>query len=305
MKKKEKPKKRIPDNNTNLVDLGLEPPKVYRDSQKKIVSSDTRQRKKKQLSRNEKRQKDTKRRKKRNKLRKFFIWLSVAIVIAAVGVVLSLTAFFGIENITVSGNSRYTEEEILNQCIINTGENLFLADTKSASEMLELNLPYIYTADIKRKLPSTIELVITEAEPSYYIENKDKTFILLDDNFKVLETGAEKGSGIAVKKAKVTAASAGRQIEFENQDTGECLKKLSQAVRDNYIDEITAIYSNNISDNYVVYDNRIEFKLGTCDDLEHKIYQGLASCKQLNESNPNAKGVMTINGGKQIYFTEK
>lgn len=305
MKKKEKPKKRIPDNNTNLVDLGLEPPKVYRDSQKKIVSSDTRQRKKKQLSRNEKRQKDTKRRKKRNKLRKFFIWLSVAIVIAAVGVVLSLTAFFGIENITVSGNSRYTEEEILNQCIINTGENLFLADTKSASEMLELNLPYIYTAEIKRKLPSTIELVITEAEPSYYIENKDKTFILLDDNFKVLETGAEKGSGIAVKKAKVTAASAGRQIEFENQDTGECLKKLSQAVRDNYIDEITAIYSNNISDNYVVYDNRIEFKLGTCDDLEHKIYQGLASCKQLNESNPNAKGVMTINGGKQIYFTEK
>lgn len=305
MKKKEKPKKRIPDNNTNLVDLGLEPPKVYRDSQKKIVSSDTRQRKKKQLSRNEKRQKDTKRRKKRNKLRKFFIWLSVAIVIAAVGVVLSLTAFFGIENITVSGNSRYTEEEILNQCIINTGENLFLADTKSASEMLELNLPYIYTAEIKRKLPSTIELVITEAEPSYYIQNKDKTFILLDDNFKVLETEAEKGSGIAVKKAKVTAASAGRQIEFENQDTGECLKKLSQAVRDNYIDEITAIYSNNISDNYVVYDNRIEFKLGTCDDLEHKIYQGLASCKQLNESNPNAKGVMTINGGKQIYFTEK
>lgn len=305
MKKKEKPKKRIPDNNTNLVDLGLEPPKVYRDSQKKIVSSDTRQRKKKQLSRNEKRQKDTKRRKKRNKLRKFFIWLSVAIVIAAVGVVLSLTAFFGIENIKVSGNSRYTEEEILNQCIINTGENLFLADTKSASEMLELNLPYIYTAEIKRKLPSTIELVITEAEPSYYIENKDKTFILLDDNFKVLETGAEKGSGIAVKKAKVTEASAGRQIVFEDGDTGECLKKLSQAVRDNYIDEITAIYSNNISDNYVVYDNRIEFKLGTCDDLEHKIYQGLASCKQLNESNPNAKGVMTINGGKQIYFTEK
>lgn len=305
MKKKEKPKKRIPDNNTNLVDLGLEPPKVYRDSQKKIVSSDTRQRKKKELSRNEKRQMDTKRRKKRNKLRKFFIWLSVAIVIAAVGVVLSLTAFFGIENITVSGNSRYTEEEILNQCIINTGENLFLADTKSASEMLELNLPYIYTAEIKRKLPSTIELVITEAEPSYYIQNKDKTFILLDDNFKVLETGAEKGSGIAVKKAKVTEASAGRQIVFEDGDTGECLKKLSQAVKDNYIDEITAIYSNNISDNYVVYDNRIEFKLGTCDDLEHKIYQGLASCKQLNESNPNAKGVMTINGGKQIYFTEK
>lgn len=305
MKKKDKPKKRIPKENTNLVDLGLEPPKLYRDSQKKIVAADSKQRKSKQLSRNEKRQKDTKRRKKRNKLRKFLLWFLAVVVIASVGVVLSLTAFFGIENITVSGNARYTEEEILNQCLIGTGENLFLADVKSASDMLELNLPYIYTAEIKRKLPSTIELVITESEPAYYIKNKDKTFILLDDNFKVLETDAEKSSGIAVKKAKVTEVSAGRQILFEDKDTGECLKKLSQAVKDNNIDEITAIYSNNISDNYVVYDNRIEFKLGTCDDLEQKIYQGLAACKQLNESNPNAKGIMTINGGKQIYFTEK
>ena len=143
MKKKDKPKKRIPKENTNLVDLGLEPPKLYRDSQKKIVAADSKQRKSKQLSRNEKRQKDTKRRKKRNKLRKFLLWFLAVVVIASVGVVLSLTAFFGIENITVSGNARYTEEEILNQCLIGTGENLFLADVKSASDMLELNLPYI------------------------------------------------------------------------------------------------------------------------------------------------------------------
>ncbi len=305
MKKKEKPEKRIPKNNTNLGDLGLEPPKIYRDSQKKMVNSDKRKKRKGQLSRNEKRQKDTKRRKKRNKLRKFLLWMLAVVAIAAVGVVLSLTAFFGIENITVTGNARYTEEEILNQCSIGSGENLFLADTKGASDKLELNLPYIYTAEIKRKLPSTIELVITESEPAYYIANKDKTFILLDDNFKVLETEAEKAGGIAVKKAKVTEAFPGRHIGFENEDTAECLKKLSQAVKDNNIDEITAIYSNSISDNYVVYDNRIEFKLGTCDDLEQKIYQGLASCKQLNDSNPNAKGIMTINGGKQIYFTER
>lgn len=304
MKKKVKPEKRI-QNNTNLGDLGLEPPKIYRDSQKKKTVSNGKNKSKEQLSRNEKRQKDTKRRKKRNKLRKFLLWLLAVIVIAAVGVVLSLTAFFGIENITVTGNSRYTEDEILNQCSISSGENLFLADTKGAADMLELNLPYIYTAEIKRKLPSTIELVITESEPSYYIKNKDKTFILLDDNFKVLETEAEKGSGIAVKKAKVTEAFPGRHISFENKDTAECLKKLSQAVKDNDFDEITAVYSNSISDNYVVYDNRIEFKLGNCDNLEQKIYQGLASCKQLNESNPNAKGIMTINGGKQIYFTEK
>ncbi|HIY34259.1 MAG TPA: hypothetical protein IAA24_03980, partial [Candidatus Eubacterium faecigallinarum] len=68
---------------------------------------------------------------------------------------------------------------------------------------------------------------------------------------------------------------------------------------------ITSIYSNGIKDNYVVYENRIEFKLGSCDDLESKIYQGLAACEKLNESNPNASGIMNITGGKSLYFTEK
>ena len=55
----------------------------------------------------------------------------------------------------------------------------------------------------------------------------------------------------------------------------------------------------------MVYENRIEFKLGTCDDLENKIYQGLTACEELKQSNPNAEGTMTITGGKSLYFTEK
>ena len=79
---------------------------------------------------------------------------------------------------------------------------------------------------------------------------------------------------------------------------------MARAVSDNNITEITAIYSNSISDNYLVYDNRIEFKIGTCDNIENKLYQGLTACEQLNESSPNVSGVMTLDGGKQIYFTE-
>lgn len=311
---KRKPRPNLAEDR-NLYDLGIEPPKIYREQSRqsdlyqksnsgrkpKSSSKDSRQ----NLTRAEKRQKDNKKRKKRNTFRKVMIWLAVIISFVAVGTVLSLTVFFHIDTINVSGNKIYEKDEILAQCTIDKGENLFLSDTETARQMLEQNLPYIYNAEIRRKLPYTIEIKITEAVPAYSIRNKDKTFILLDDNFKVLENKAKKAKGISISKAEIENADLGRTITFKNKDVGKCLSQLSQVVNDNKFDEITAIYCNNISDNYVVYDKRIEFKLGTCDDLENKIYQGLTACEKLNQSNPNAKGVMTITGGKSLYFTEK
>lgn len=307
MKKEAKPSKERKNNSdTSLGDLGLEPPKLYRDAQKKIIQENSSKKPKKNqnLSRNQQRELQSKKRKKKNKLRKILIWFVFVLFVACVCVVLSLTVFFNIEKIEVSGSERYSAEEILAQCTIDKGENLFLADAQSASDMLEKNLPYIYNAEIHRKIPSTIVITVTDARPSYYIENEDKSFILLDNNFKVLEAKTENCSGIQISKAEINSAFEGHKIEFADENTAECLEKMARAVSDNNITEITAIYSNSISDNYLVYDNRIEFKIGTCDNIENKLYQGLTACEQLNESSPNVSGVMTLDGGKQIYFTE-
>lgn len=292
-----------------LSELGIEPPKIYRESQAQLYqragSASSKKSSSRSLSRAEKRKRDSKKRKKRNVMRKVMIWIIAIISFAAIGTVLSLTVFFHIDTISISGNKLYEKNEILNQCTIEKGENLFLSDTRSAKKILEQNLPYIYNAEISRKLPYTIQIKITEAKPAYSIKNKDKTYILLDDNFKVLENKAKKAKGIMISKAQVESSDPGKIIIFKNNKVSECLKQLSDTLKKNNFDGITAIYCNNISDNYVVYENRIEFKLGNCDELDNKIYQGLAACEKLNQTSPNAKGTMTIDGGKQIYFTEK
>lgn len=305
--------KPIKGNEQSFNDLGIDPPKIYRDTQRSAYppqsSADRRQpsrnSKTNNLTHAEKRKKDDHKRKKRNKFRKALIWLVVIIAFVATGTVLSLTVFFQIDTIEVTGETNYELDEILAQCTIDKGENLFLSDTQTAKQMLEKNLPYIYNAEIKRKLPYTIEIQITTAQSAYSIMNKDKTYILLDDRFKVLEESAEKAQGITILKADIENAAAGMTIVFKDSDVGDCLSKLANAVNENSFKEITAIYCNNISDNYVVYDDRIEFKLGNCDDLEKKIYQGLTACSELNNTNPNAEGTMTISGDKSLYFTEK
>ncbi len=310
MKKKKNSKAENSNNKNNFADLGIEPPKIYREAQKSVIARQEQSRVKKStdkqsISRSEKRELDNKKRKKRNTLRRALIWLIALITFAAVGTVLSLTVFFNITEITVSGNERYGTDEILSQCSVDVGENLFLADIKGAKEMLERNLPYIYSAQIKRSLPYKIEINIIEAQPAYCIKNEDKTYILLDDNFKVLETNAKKASGIVILKAETGSAVAGNVIEFADEEISTCLENMAAVIKNNAFTEITAIYSLAYDDNYVVYDKRITFKLGSCDDIENKIYKGLASCEQLNESSPNVSGTMDISGGKSIYFTEK
>lgn len=319
MKKSEKEKrksqpKRKATNNNSFSDMGIEPPKIYREAQKNIVSRQEKARKSsngsrknnsENITRAEKRHRDNKKRKKKNKLRKILIYILLVLVVVSVGVVLSLTAFFHITDITVTGNEKYTTEEIIAQCPIDVGENLFLADTQSAKERLEKKLPYIYNAQVERKLPYTIEIKITEAQSSYYIGNKDKTYILLDNKLKVLETNAQKAQGIEISKASIKSSVAGEKIQFKDDATGDCLIQIAQVIKDNNFTEITSIYSNSAEENFVVYDKRITFELGSCDNLENKIYQGLASCEKLDETNPNVTGVMDISGGKSIYFAEK
>lgn len=309
------------DSKTDFDDLGLEPPKIYRDTQaykkqqerlaqekrSKKNSSKTSGKKSQQesMTRAERRAHETKKRKKKNLLRKLFMWFITAVMLIGVGIVLSLTVFFKIGEVSVVGNERYDTEEILSQCSIDVGENLFMSDTENAERMLERNLPYIYQADIKRKLPDKIVINITEAQPSYYITNEDETYLLLDDNFKVLETAAEEAGKMEIISTEITSAPTGQTIEFADENISESLKIISQTIRENGFTEFTGISSEGLNNNYIIYDRRITFKLGTTQDLEKKIYQGLATCKELDETSPNVEGEITITGGKQIYFTEK
>jgi hypothetical protein len=300
---------------TELNDIGLEPPKIYRKTQEVILDNQGRRediskriaqrsQERKNPTRAQTRERQTKKRKQKNAVRKALIWSAVVAVVIAIGIVLSLTVFFHINNVKVSGSKKYTNDEILAVCTIDKGENLFVSNTAKAKEIIEEQLPYVYNAEIRRKLPDTIQITVTDAKVAYSVKQKDKKYTYLDDNFKVLEKNKKKSKGIKISRAEIKSNEAGHRVEFKNADAADCLYKLSACIKENNFNEITEIYCKNISDNYVVYDKRITFKLGTCDDLENKIYKGLAACEQLNESSPNVKGLMTISSDKSVYFTE-
>ena len=292
-----------------LSSFGIDPPKRYRrEDVVEEAPQRSRQHREKELpkTRQQRHAEQNKKRKQNKLLRRIVAIISLTLGILAVLVVLSLTVLFKIETVTVEGNQRYAEEEITAVLPITYQDNLFLADTEKAAAKLEQNLPYIYDATISRKLPSTLLVNVTETPTVYAILTEDETYILTDGRFKVLELGVSElpEGAITVTNATVTTAVVGQQIVFGDDKTAENLQLLANAVTDLQLTEITGISSIDINNNYMVYEDRITFKLGTVENLENKIYTALTAAEKLNESNPQVSGTMTITDDKQIYFTE-
>jgi cell division septal protein FtsQ len=311
------------DLNSQLGSFGIEPPKIYRTEQSKrsnrsFSNSQTNVKtsnRKKNTQKNkvhqtvdQQRKAQNKKRKQKNKFIRLFRIILVLICVIAIAVVLCLTVLFKIDTITIKGNSIYSNSEITAVLPIEQNNNLLLCDIDSAEKELEESLPYVYKAEITRKLPTTIIVNITETQTIYAVKNEDKTYTLLDENFKVLETNsAKKPEGsIVIKKLTLTSANVGMTAGFEKEQVQKDLSAMTAQIKSMSLqDEITSIYSVDINNNYMVYDGRITYKFGTTENLENKIYSALTATEKLNESNPNAKGEMTVTDVKQIYFTEK
>lgn len=285
------------------LDNGLEPPKLYRREQQQAASRQQRQAP--PMTRQERRKKQNKRRRLKRSVRRALAVIGLVLLAVAIVAVLCLTVFFKIESITVTGSKVYDTEKVLSVCTIETGENLFLADTDKAAQQLQQALPYVYSAKIKRKLPGTVQIQVTDAAPAYAVKNKDKSYTLMDDRFKVLEVVQKKPKeSILIQKANLKSAKVGQTAQFANKNVAACLTQLAQVIRDYQFTEATAICSEGLNSNSIVYDGRIVFKLGTCEKLEKKIHQGLAACAQLDQDNPSVKGTLRLTGEKQYYFTE-
>lgn len=104
--------------------------------------------------------KKQKARRGRSRLGKVIQFLFVVALLAAATV--GATVFFQVENIEVSGNSRYTQEEIIATTGIQAGDNLFRMNKFAIQDHVKEEMPYIEDILIRRRLPSTITVAVQE-----------------------------------------------------------------------------------------------------------------------------------------------
>ncbi len=210
--------------------------------------------------------------------RRIFYLLISLILIAAVGLI-CVVFFFGMEDIEVRGNSRYTEDEIISACGFGEKENLFTIDFDEVEDSISEKYPYIRGVSFKRVLPSTLIITVTEDAPVWYTEICGDWFILSSDLRVISRHKIKEEIEVLDPELKYLAlpdaeyAMTGDLVEFikaSNYDyTVSFLEELSG------YEVFSSIGSIDASDRYhiTIYssDGKYKIKLGTSENLEAKL----------------------------------
>lgn len=155
----------------------------------------------------------------------------LTLVVVCAAAVLALTLFFKVESVEVTGNSRYSAQEIQDACGVQLGDNLYLLSKPDMVQRLHQRLPYIDEVRITRSLPNTLCVQVTEFSTVYAVE-QEGTVWLLTSGGKIVETAAERGDTPLIDGCELLAPSLGGDVSFalELQNRRESLFALLTAL---------------------------------------------------------------------------
>lgn len=206
---------------------------------------------------------------RKRKLVIFYLCLFLTVVIAAA--VLSLTVLFQVDTIAVSGETRYSQEEIIEASGLKTGDNLFLSDTATAEAALPHKLPYLQSVKVSRSFPAQLNIEVQEATVAGAI-SQQSGYLLISPQGKALEAVSTIPEGCPVILGlELSKAEVGELVEYKDEQYREVFESLTKAFQDNGMTEVTKLYLGDLYSISAEYDGRILMNFGLPSDLDYKV----------------------------------
>lgn len=226
------------------------------------------------------------RRRRRRWLAFFFV-----VFLMAVGFILSVTVLFKVKHIVVENLDKttpantgiYTEDAILGALAVPLEENLFGFSAAEKQAEMELQLPYLETIKVRRRLPDTVVVQVAPATESWCAKT-DSGWAILSDGLKVLKVQTDQPADLPVITGLgVNAPTAGRFLSLTTEAQSEQIADLmEQLYAQDLAGSCTRIDMGLGTDAYFVYDGRIKVLLGTFNNLDYKL--SVAALLLKNES---------------------
>lgn len=237
---------------------------------------------------------------RRKRKRNMSLYYGTVLLIAAViFAILSVTVFFNIETLEVKGSSKYTIEEIIAASGINGGDNMVRKNMGKAEEKITSELIYIETAEIKRKLPSALEITVTPCVETACMQ-KDGGFFVVSETGKILKLTEEPLGSLIIFYGANPAEDMGLGMKFASEDENktEVIYDLLSRSKSGFVSKITSFDVTDRLNISCVYEDRINIELGVISEIDYKFR--LAEEIIDTKISPDAKGQLRMleNGGQ-------
>lgn len=245
------------------------------------------------------------RNRRRRRGRFSFLFRYIAFFVTVAAMVTALALFFRMDHITVSGNRRYTEEEVVAASGLQTGRNLYLLNKFAVKEKIFAQLPYVEEVAINRKLPDTLLIELRECAAAAAVQSGTELW-LISDQGKLLEQAEQAPARCPVVTGGELADPApGRQLDMGGEAAyraGVVLNIIRAAESRGVLENIGEI---RISDDTAVvfrYLGRFEVHFPWTADVNYKLESLNAVVDYLEDNESGRIDLMTE--GKASFIPE-
>lgn len=210
-----------------------------------------------------------KRRRKR-RIKRLAAMLVLFVLVAVI--TLSLTVFFKVETITISGNTHYAEQDIIEKSGIRIGENIILLKSQNAVDALKKEFVYIENARVKKNIyTGTAQIIVEEAQPFCTLKAGEGEYYLISRGGTILERFNQQPDGMyTVTGLDISGSMIGSTLDSEGNEQLQILEEMFSAIENTGLSKITDIDVSDVLNIVVNYDNRVDVEFGTHAELEYK-----------------------------------
>lgn len=213
----------------------------------------------------------------RERVRKIFTAL-IVIVIGLLFLFICGAIFFRVKIVTVRGANKVDPNGIVLTGGIRKDDNLFAVDRADIRRAIMDEYPYIGDVEIKRTIPSTIEIIVREEDAVYVTELCGEYFVLSED-LRVLEKSGDKEyidsfspALIRTKIPECIYAVVGEEIVFSNPSIGTYARDmLAELGQSELFRGFTALDFSSRYHITVTYRDQWRIYVGSSDDLLTKL----------------------------------
>jgi hypothetical protein len=238
---------------------------------------------------------------RRRMLRRLTAFAMLLCVIGA-GIYLTMTMLFRISSIQVqtpdgkqvSEIAGYSADSILQRMGVQLEENIFSFEPGEKAAVLEQNFPLLGSIKVIRDYPNTVVVQVTEAVPTYAVQN-GSNWLVISDQWKILSEESAQPEGLCtlyggklqdtepgqkfrfMEDADAASASGSEAAESEStvstgSDRMEALHTLRSKLEEYGLSQdVTRLEVADTEQLAFLYQDRISVLLGTLNDLDYKL----------------------------------
>ena len=234
------------------------------------------------------------------------VYRAMIFVVICGAIAAALALFFKVNHVEVSGNSRYSAEEIVEASGVSLGENLFFLNKYEAASRVTQNLSYVESARINRRLPGTLCIQVDECKRAVAVEQDGKIWLMCY-NGKIADQGKEKNkkkyamlTGITLQKPTVGKTAT---VNTEQEETYETLMTLLQQLHNkDMLKDLQEIHLEKEAYITLRYLNRFDVQLLWTADFDYKLEYLKAVVERLED---NEKGIIDLTQEGKASFIPK